>query len=169
MCFAQLLCNDYHFRRSYKSAETALILSVSHTWLLCVPLGSILSREISIQNPTSGHQFVFLVEGNGVHSSFLSRLHEESGGKKQAGDAQTLAKCQEVLHVCNTHLPFEKKAREPRNLTFEETHIVCSSEKDAQSIWGKYSTDHLRLFLVRVSVNVSIQVCSILAFKSPKL
>lgn len=72
--------------------------------------------------------------------SFLSLSHEESDGKKQAGDAETLAKCQEkVLTVCNTHLPFDNKPRQPRNLTFEETHIVCSSEKDAQTTWGKYS------------------------------
>lgn len=79
--------------------------------------------------------------------SFLSLPHEESDGKKQAGDAEMLAKCQgEVLSVCNMYLPFANKAREPGYLTFEETHIVCSSGKDVQTIWGKYSTNHLRLF-----------------------
>ena len=42
--------------------------SLFHTYFFSFPVGSILIREIIIQNLTSGHQFILAVEGNKVNS-----------------------------------------------------------------------------------------------------
>lgn len=59
-------------------------LSHTHTFF-SIPIGSILSREIIIQNPTSGHQSVLAVEGNRVNSkvSYPYPMRNLMGKSKQ--------------------------------------------------------------------------------------